>query len=106
MINTVKGTGSHTPYEQPQVQIKAEDNANKRDRLFKRETSCPRPQAGNGANFVYASGQSLLNGRLAIATAATPDLCHLACRYERPQRIAPSGWVKGRSKLCSLVYSL
>lgn len=65
-------THTHTLCEQPQVLIKAEENANKRDRLFKRETSCPRPQAGNGANFVYASGQSLLNGRLAIATAATP----------------------------------
>ncbi len=65
---------------QPQVQIKAKRNANKRDLL--RSTDCPRLLPGPKSHSTFANGQALLRGQPAIKTAATADLCHAACRYE------------------------
>lgn len=79
-LDTVEYASSHPL--QPQIEIRGKDGANKRDLRSRRGISCPRPQAGDDIHYVYASGQRLLHGQLAIATAATPDLCHLACRYE------------------------
>lgn len=44
---------------------------------------CPRPTSNGQTNAVIASKQALLHGQPAIATGATRELCHAACRYER-----------------------
>ena len=75
-------TTIHMPSSQPKIEIRNKRGANKRDHRSRKANECPRPQASTGVHYINAHDQRLLYGRLAIATAATPDLCHLACRYE------------------------
>lgn len=66
---------------QPQVLIKAEDDANKRNRLSRKATECPRPQPGGAGNYyVYAHSQRLLYGQLTVRIASDVDVCYAACR--------------------------